>query len=92
MLAAARRCAAHGRRLCPSPSAALASPRARPLSSSAAGPWQQLEDGLRYRLSEDAVSGTETIEIEHGAASPTASVILTHGLGDTARGWAARRT
>ena len=91
MLAAARRCAARGRRLCPSPcAAALASPaaRARPLSSSAAGPWQQLDDGLRYRLSEDAVSGTETIEIEHGAVSPTASVILTHGLGDSARGWA----
>jgi predicted esterase len=40
------------------------------------------------------VSDTETIEIEHAAAyanggtGPSAAVILTHGLGDSARGWA----
>jgi lysophospholipase-2 len=36
------------------------------------------------------VSGTETIEVEHfnGGCSPSAVVILTHGLGDSARGWA----
>ncbi len=55
-----------------------------------ANAWNELEGGLRYRLSEDSVSGTETIEVEHanGGCSPSAVVILTHGLGDSARGWA----
>jgi hypothetical protein len=62
-------------------------------SSSEVGPWVQagpaLQD-LRYRLSEDAVTGTETIEVEHSAADgcATASLVLSHGLGDSARGWA----
>ena len=54
------------------------------------GDWNELEDGLRYRLSEDPMVGTETVEVEHsnGGRSPSAVVILTHGLGDSARGWA----
>lgn len=62
--------------------------------AASAAPWHDLEDGLRYRLGADPVSGTETIEIEHAAAyanggtGPSAAVILTHGLGDSARGWA----
>eukprot|EP01051_Picozoa_sp_SAG22_P019154 SAG22_NODE_3443_length_1708_cov_1.364201_2_plen_241_part_01 len=48
-----------------------------------------MREGMRYRLSTDPKTNTETIEIEGGAAGgPTASVVFGHGLGDSARGWA----
>ena len=64
-------------------------------SSGGGSGWQDAGgSGLRYRLTNDPISGTETIEIENtrayedGGAGPSASVIFGHGLGDSARGWA----
>ena len=52
---------------------------------SGVGAWNELEDGLRYRFSE----AHQVVEVEHfnGGRSPSAVVILTHGLGDSAHGW-----
>ena len=58
----------------------LASVAALRKLSTAAAAWHELEDGLRYRLSADVVSGTETIEVEHVSSQayggPNASVIM----------------